>query len=315
MGYAYPPVDAPTFTGDVITINRFLKDGPSVAKRAATLARMAFISDRLLRVPLSTENGTLTIESGRALGTADSARIVTPLGDYPLTTIGGGALSAVQTAKWGHDTKVSDESISRQKMNPVEDALKALVEQLVSQLDGAALAAIYTAVTKEVVASATITLATVEQILTDVFKAKAYVEDLKLGFSPDVAVLKPLDFAVLMAKFAANAVISEGTREDILAGRTFPTIQGVTFLPSSYATAGSMLIADSNVLGGVLKENLTSPGYSRANVEGAPSDIETKSMRLEENDGWRLRARRVCAPVILEPTAAVELTGIGTVTF
>jgi hypothetical protein len=33
-------------------------------------------------------------------------------------------------------------------------------------------------------------------------------------------------------------------------------------------------------------------------------------MRDDENDQWRLRARRVFVPYVMEPNAAVKITGV-----
>lgn len=50
-------------------------------------------------------------------------------------------------------------------------------------------------------------------------------------------------------------------------------------------------------------EDLGGPGYTKIDGIG----VETKSIRDDENDKYRLRARRVTVPVVLEPAAARKI--------
>jgi hypothetical protein len=58
-------------------------------------------------------------------------------------------------------------------------------------------------------------------------------------------------------------------------------------------------VLDSSQLGGMADEDLGGPGYVRAGGVG----VETKSIRDDDNDQNRIRARRVTVPIVLEPTA------------
>jgi hypothetical protein len=67
-------------------------------------------------------------------------------------------------------------------------------------------------------------------------------------------------------------------------------IDGMTFLPTpNLPTAGTILVVDSTMLGGMADEDLGGPGYANA---GAPG-VEGKSIRDDDNDKWKLRMRRV----------------------
>ena len=48
MPVTYPPA-APTITGDVVTISRFLNDPKTVGRLLRTLLQQRYISDRLLQ--------------------------------------------------------------------------------------------------------------------------------------------------------------------------------------------------------------------------------------------------------------------------
>ncbi len=62
---------------------------------------------------------------------------------------------------------------------------------------------------------------------------------------------------------------------------------------------------DSTILGGMADEQLGGPGYV-----GMVGGVEGKSIRDDNNDGWRLRCRRVTVPVVQEPAAAWKVTGL-----
>ena len=68
------------------------------------------------------------------------------------------------------------------------------------------------------------------------------------------------------------------------------------------------LVVDRQQLGGMADEDIQSPGYAKSN------GIEVKTNRLvgsDDRDGYRVRARRVTVPVVLEPSAGVRITGTG----
>ena len=43
---------------------------------------------------------------------------------------------------------------------------------------------------------------------------------------------------------------------------------------------------------------------------GGPAGVESKVIRDEDNDQWKLRVRRVTVPVVLEPAAAWKIAGL-----
>jgi hypothetical protein len=65
-------------------------------------------------------------------------------------------------------------------------------------------------------------------------------------------------------------------------------------------------VLDSGQLGGMADEDLGGPGYAKVNGQG----VEVKSIREDDNDQWRVRARRVTVPVVVEPAAARKITGL-----
>jgi hypothetical protein len=202
---------------------------------------------------------------------------------------------------------VTDESIKRQKLQPVTKAMLKLVNQNVKFVDSVALAAIASAVTATAAACASWSTATAAQILTDVAQAKANILALNQGYEPDTR--RPLGPGVgsrLRRVHLGRLPAARGCRQ--LGGlRQLRGCRRDAFLPTpNLPTAGTVLVVDSTMIGGMADENLGGPGYNSA----GPKGVEGKSIRDDRRDQWRLRMRRVTVPVVTEPAAGRTITGV-----
>lgn len=309
MPYTYPPA-APTLTGDLLSISRFLNSPTQIARRLRTLLEQRYIADALLTGRFTANGGAITYETGESIFTADNPRAVSPGSEYPLTQASTGTASLAKTVKWGQDVEVYDEAISRQQMDPVNRALVKLANQNVKYVDSVALSAISSAVTATAAAAASWTTATAEQILTDVTLAKANVVNLNNGYDPDTVVLEDIPWARAMAKFISAGYVPRESADTPLLTGEFPTILGMRWLASpNVPVPGQVLVLDSQQLGGMADEDLGGEGYVSAGGVG----VQAKTIRLtgsDDRDGYRLRCRRVTVPVVVEPAAARKITGV-----
>ncbi|QJU52936.1 hypothetical protein SCB71_06335 [Herbiconiux sp. KACC 21604] len=308
MPYTYPPA-APTLSGDTVTISRFLNNPTLIARRLRTLLEQRYIADALLTGRFNVEGGAVQYETGETIFTTDNPRAVAPGSEYSLTGLGTGTASIAKTVKWGQDAKITDEAIKRQGFNPVERGLTKLANQNVKYVDSVALSAISSAVTQTSAAAAAWTGATAAQIFKDVALAKASIVALNQGYDPDTVVVSDIAWANALSAFvAAGYFARESDADNPAITGNFPTINGLRWLVTpNLPTANTALVLDSASLGGMADEKLGGPGYASVNNVG----VEVKSIRKEDTDSWRLRARRVTVPVVLEPAAAWKLTGIG----
>jgi len=307
MGYTYPP-PAPSYTGDVANIHRLLKDPATVARRLRTLLDRKYIADALLKQRLQVIGGAITWESGEPIGALEAPRAVAPGSEYPVVQLGYGTPSVAKTTKWGQDAEITDEAIARQKMSPVNRAMQKLANQNVMTVDALALSATVSAVTQTRAAGALWSASTAEQILTTVMLAKADVTSLGEGYDPDTVALDELTYATVKAKFIAAGYLPREGAANAIATGDFPKVEGMTWLPSPQAPAGTVLVADTEQLGGMADEDLQSPGYAKATAQGTPG-VEVKVLRDDDEDEYRARARRVTVPVVLEPMAGIRITG------
>ena len=306
MPYTYPPA-GPSISGDTVSISRFLSNPTLVARRLRTLLEQRYISDTLLSGRFTVSGGAVTYETGESIFSGENPRAVAPGMEYPLVSPATGNASIAKTVKWGQDALVTDESIKRRQMDPVNRALLKLANQNVKYVDSVALSAINSAVTASTNAAADWSTATAEQILTDVALAKANIVALNEGYDPDTVVVDDVNWAYAMARFSSAGLMPrEGSNNPVLTG-DFPVILGMRWLATpNLPAANKALVADSTQLGGMADEDLGGPGYVKAGGIGT----EVKTIRDDENDQYRVRARRVTVPVVVEPAAARWIASI-----
>lgn len=305
MTYTYP-VPTPTISGDYLTIHRLLQSPQLIERRLRTIAEQRFIADALLTGRFQAVGGAIQWELIDSLYTDRVPELIRPGMEYPKTGLGIGATQIAEVGKWGQDVPITDEAIKWLNRNPVDRALVKLVNQMVKQVDGITLAAIVSAVTQTAAAAASWATASAKQIFLDVAKAKAAMIDLNQGYDPDTVVVPTLAWTYAMATFAdAGYLPREDGNQPVLTGN-FPVIDGMRWLATpNVPYANAALVVDSTQLGGMADEQLGGPGYV-----GGEMGIETKSIRDEDNDGWKVRARRVTVPVVIEPNAGYVITGV-----
>ncbi|MGH3693242.1 MAG: hypothetical protein ACRDRX_04450 [Pseudonocardiaceae bacterium] len=305
MSYTYPP-PAPTVSGDYTTIHTLLQRPDLIARRLRTIAEQRFISDALLTGRFNAVGGAIQYEQGESIYTDRTPEVVRPGMEYPLAGIGLGPTQVAEVQKWGQDIPITDESIKRLNRNPVDRAFLKATNQMVKTVDSISLAVISSAITQTAAAAASWATATAKQIFLDVAKAKAAIIDLNEGFDPDTVVVPTLAWTYAMATFADAGYLPREDRSSPVLTGDFPIIDGMRWLATpNVPLANAVTIVDSTQLGGMADEKLGGPGYT-----GAVMGIETKSIRDDKKDKYDLRVRRVTVPIVLEPNAGFEITGV-----
>lgn len=301
MAYSYPPV-TPTFSGDNVTTSRFLNTPSLVARRAQELTQNRFIADVILSGRTDVSGGAITYEVDEDFYTVRPITSVSPGGEYDLTTITNGTPQIVKVTKWGQDTLVTDEAIKRQNFSAVEKGLTKLANTVVKHVDSVSLSLIASTVSATQAASASWS-AEGARILQDIMLAKAKVTALNKGYDPNVLVIDDTTWAYLASNDKIQvARAREDTSNTVYSG-LFGSIAGMQILPTPNLPGGNgAWLIDTNALGGIADEDLGG-GYEGDNVQ-------TKSIREDLNDRWRLRARRVCVPYVTDPGAAIKITGV-----
>jgi len=317
--YTYP---APAVTvlsdGTTEQISYFLKSPNLIRKRLQDLTAQHFIADFLLSAHYEAVGGAILYESGETLFPADSPEAVAPGSEYKIISMTRGEIAAAKTVKWGFDTPVTDEQISRDNFQPVERALTKLANGMVKQIDSVALGVIAAKATTTFAAPAvwnggTSTSIDAGAIIDSVLQAEAtsQVEYLEFGsYDYDTVIVSPLQFAKVAASFLKSNSLPREAGNPIVNSGVLQNYLGKNWVTSKYTPSTNPILVDTDLLGGMADENIQSPGYSTTNQKGAPG-VQAKSIREEKSDKWLLRCRRVTVPVVTDYRAAITITGTG----
>lgn len=307
MSFTYP-APAPTVGSDLSTIeiHHLLKTPTLLRKRLQDVMRHKFIADYLLAGRFQAIGGGILYETGEEIFPADSAEAIAPGGEYPRSVMTAGELAAAKVTKWGLDSQVTDEAISRLGINPLNRALRKLANGNIRDVDSVALGVIASKVTQALSVGAgglnTGAWSTDDAIIEGVLAVKAKAEEDNVGedYSYTTVVLKPTQFAKVAGKLMTGGLVPREQQNAILTG-VIPDYLGLTWTTSTHVPFTDPILVDRERLGGMADEPLDSPGYT--GLDG----VQVKSIRNEETDSYLVRGRRVTVPVVLEPNAGVVI--------
>lgn len=294
MPTTYPPA-SPTVSGDFYTISRWLNSPTLVQRRIQTLAMQRWVGERLLTGRVRPSGGAISFETAEPFFPDRDPESIAPGQEFPVTTIGEGAVTIAAVRKWGLDTLVTDESIRRQNRDPVDRAMRFLANGIVRQVDRVILSAMDAAATQTLVGADWTTAAT--DIILQLATALNMIRQLDRGFEGDTLVIDDTRWLdLLVDRDIRDALPRESNRTVIQTGDLQFPLLGIRqiLVTPNLPTAGSAFVLDSSAAGGVAEEV---PLYAR-------------SFRDDERERWRLRAGRVLVPYVQEPQAIVEITGV-----
>jgi hypothetical protein len=311
MPYAFPAA-APTLSGDLITISRFLADPVRIQRRLRDATDLRFVADQLLKDRQRASGGAALYDMTEPFISDRTVEAVSAGSEYPYANLATGTAGIAAVSKWGQKVFLSDEEVTRKSwpMSAVDRALTKVVTTIIKQVDTVAMAAIGTAITAEVATVGSWDNATPanRKPLDDILIGIQAIEDLNLGYRADTLVVSPKAYTYLML---SDAIAQLRKRED----STNPVYTGmietvanlrVIKTPNLPVITRAWII-DSNSLGGMVDETATAPGYA---AYGGIAGVEVKSIRKDEQDGWDLQARRLTVPFVQEPGAGYEITGV-----
>lgn len=309
MAITYPPV-APTLTGDILAISRFLNTPTAVARRLRTIAEQRFIADVLLTGRI--EGSSILYETDESIYTSRAPEIVAPGAQYPRALGPTGTASVANPVKWGQEVPITDEEVGRFRGDAVERNLQKIVNYLVFTVDSTALAVIASAVSQSIAAIANWNVPATANILLDLLRAKATIRALNKGYDPDTVACDDFAFAYIVGNMNVLATMAREANTTVSMDGDIPVLAGLRILPTpNLPTAGTAIVLDSNVLGSMGYERIPSPEYTGDPANG----VETLTRRDPiANDSWLVRGRRPVVPFVQEPGAGCKITGIGTLT-
>lgn len=304
----FPPGSV-SLSGSTVSASVFLSQPDFVARRLRTLADLRYVGSNLLRGRASAEGGAVGYETAGESIFADSApEVVAPGSEYTLTTTGAGTPAVAKVKKWGKDSLVTDEDIKRRNMDSVNRGLNKLANSAGLVIDQATTAAIASAVTATAAAGAVWT-SNGATVLRDIMLAQAAIAGANMGYQADTLLVSDTIWAELASNTALAALFArENLNNPVYTGR-FQSLAGldVVHVPAANLPGGVGTVAyvlDSQNLGFIATEDLGG-GYQRAG-----DLVESKVIRQDENDAWRLRARVNFAAAVTDPSAGYKITAV-----
>lgn len=299
------PAAAPTLSGDILSVSRFLQNPANISRRLRTFRDLRFVSDQLLVGRFRVVGGAIVYEQSESQITDRPVERVNPGALYPYANVAQAIAAMAAVAKWGQKVFMADEEIKRNVYGgaAVDRNLRKVVNSIIKQVDGITMSAITSAVTQTTSVTTAWTAAT-PVFLRDVLRAKAQVVGLNLGYVPNTLALNDLQYAYLMSddKFT-NALRREATDNPIYTGEV-ERVAGLNIVVSPSIV--DPIVCDTNQLGGMADETDVSPGYAVSDMA-----IEVTSIRHQLRDGFDLQGRRITVPIVQEPGSATRITGHG----
>ncbi len=289
-------------------VHRLLGSQRLVARRLEQLTDKSFVTDLLLTGSAdATGTGALLIESDEGLYAGESTDVeeIGPGGAYPLAQDAEVGATLVAMRKRGFDGELTDERIARSPRDELRRKLTRMANRMIKDFDTIGMATILSKVTATKAASAAWTTGAI--IIQDVLTAQAQVEELEMGYRPDVVVLKPSQYAKVSSLLIAANVLPREQGNPLLSGAISFSYLGLTWVKTMYSATTDPMLVDRANLGGIGTENIKSPGYART-----ASGIEVKTWRPsgnDDNDLWRVRTRRIALPYVTGPASGLRITG------
>ena len=303
MGYTYP-VKHPEGKLTTEQLHMLLANKQRVAKRIADLTQMRFIADYLLQGRLDATGGGIFYETGEEAFASDDPEAIAPLGEFPLVTRDDGEVASARTVKWGLDTMISDEKIARQGLIYVNKGLMRVSNTIIRHVDRVAMAVIASKVTSSF---ATGTWDSAGKAVKSILTIQAERAEAGLGLELDTVALRADQYAAIIGMLIDDKALPREQGETAIAGNLPVNALGLTWATTPHFQGSDPLLVDRDQLGGMADEKIGGPGYVSAGGVG----VESKNIRDDDAEGYKLRGRRVTVPVVLEPLAGVKLTGTG----
>jgi hypothetical protein len=309
MPYAFPAA-APTLSGDLLTISRFLADPARIQRRLRDFKDLRFVADQLLTARQRSQGGAILYDMTEPFISDRTVEAVSPGSEYPYANLGTGTAAIAAVSKLGQKALLTDEEIARKAwpMDAVDRALRKVVTTVIKQVDAAAMSAIGTAITAEVATVGSWDNATVSsrKPLDDILLGIQAIEDLNLGYRPDTLVVSPKAYTYLMLSDAIAQLRKRETGDNPVYTGMIETVANLNVVKTpNLPVATRAWIIDSTQLGGMADEVDGAPGYSVSDLA-----VQVKSIRKEEQDAWDLQARRKTVAFVQEPGAGYEITGV-----
>jgi hypothetical protein len=304
------PAAAPTLSGDLLTISRFLANPTAISRRLRTYVDLRFVSDQILTQRFRSSGGAVLYEMSESQLTDKTVTAVASGSEYPYANLPTGTAGLAAIVKWGQKVLLTDEEIARtsEPGDAVDRAFSKVIASVIKQVDAVTMSAVASAITATTGTAGiwdSATLAT-RKPLDDILLAIQAIEDLNLGYTPDTLLVSPKAYTYLMLNQSIQDARQREVSQNPVYTGMIESVAGLRIIKSpNLVAATTATVLDSKALGGMADEVDGAPGYSVADV-----GVQIQAIRKPGQDAWDLQGRRKTVPVVQEPGAGYEITGV-----
>ena len=304
------PAGSPTLSGDTVSISRFLQSPAALQRRLRNFRDLRFVADQILTGRFRSSGGAVLYEMSEPFISDRTVEAVGAGSEYPYANLPTGTAAIAAIQKWGQKVLLTDEEITRNAYagSAVDRSLQKVVNSIIKQVDTVAMSAVASAITATTAAGVSWETVATAKPLTDILLAKSKIQELNLGYSPDTLLVSDKAYVYLMVNPDVAALRQREARDNPVYSGSMDVIAGLTVLVSPNLPAATVAtVLDSKALGGMADEMDGAPGYSVADLA-----VQIKSVRKDSQDAWDLQGRRKTVPIVQEPGAGYEITGVVT---
>ncbi|WP_221585562.1 hypothetical protein [Microbacterium sp. G2-8] len=302
----YAP-SAPSLADSKLTVDYLMKNPVIVQRLVRSIAEQRLIGGHILtgRVDM-TGSGAAVYEVDDPIMVDDDPEAVDELSEYKLIDDADGDPQLAEAINRGFASRVSDQNVSRNRLDVVARKLRRMANRAVFHFDSLVMSAVGSTVTQEQAAAAAWNTTGADQFL-DLLLSGAAIDEQNEGYVANTVVARPEKWARLVGSIAKTFAGAVGT-PDIIGKGNVLEVAGLTLLKSTNLPASTeVMVLDSTALGSIGFERL---GGGYLGDVSDPLGIETKQFRLEDRDGWQVQVRKSGVPMVQEPRAAVKVTGV-----
>lgn len=293
MPSPFPP-DAPTISGDKITVSVFLNTPARVNRAIQALTNERFIADVIFQTGPQATGGAVVYDQVTAsdLYLDRDVQEIEPGSEFPILTSTEPTPLVAIAKKYGGEVFLTYEQIRRDNRQILNREMTKLRNTIVKRVDTLALAFLDAAPILTDTASADWSTSTTD-IIADLVDFVNAIESQDLGYVADTVLLNPAQAADLLKdKDIREALPRERSDVPIATGK-LGKLLGLDFIVTNRVPAGTVYVLQRGIVGGLSDEI---PAYA-------------KTIDSERDERIYIHGARVVTPYVTDPKAVLKATG------
>lgn len=310
----------PTYPGGgpLITLDTSMRFPMMIARALTDLVFQRFVADRILAQgsPEMVASGAVVFKRSESIFMDREPEQVGVRSEWPRSGETPSDWYAAYANKHGLEVPISDESRRRNDVTELTRAQQKLANSVVRYVDRLFMNVVLNdpAVQTGVTSGSWADPGTDK--IADIQSARSSVNNLDLGYVLDTMVINPAqETELLLDEAIRNLLPREVTNgnplmNSVLSGQAVPLLGLRQILVTNQLAAGTILYANSKVLGSITDEQPgPDEGYTGFDPGAGQSKMFVKTYREENVDESIIRGARFPAIAITEPKSALVQTG------